>query len=383
MPQTLVAISNPLTFRELKEFATTGGPAVTVYMPSDAPGGASKKLSARIRKMAEGLGKSAEFIEPFESQAKAIEEEGAQAPTLVLFRSPETFRYFWVPREMEPSVTVADSFYVRPILDLMREEQKFYLLAIAQKDVRLLRCTERSSEVVELPAAFPKNLIEFTALDQPDHNLQNKNSSGSSPGTNATSRNVTFGTSSDKEQKPEHLNHYYVAMNRAVVELLKGEEKTPLVIAGVDYELAMYRGINTHPLLCDEGVQGAANALRGPELHDRALRAVQQFRGARITDILAQHEKQAGGSADAPVGAIVKAAYDGRVAHLLVGKTTKAFGNFDEATHRVHQHQRPATGDEDLINAAAVQTVLHAGEVHVVEDSQVPGGRPMAAVMRY
>ena len=394
MPQTLAAIKNPLTFAELKEFAGTNGPAISVYLPSDLPGGRGQRLSVRLKKLTAELEQRcterglpaeevAQLIRPFEENAETIEAEGAEGPGLAMFASPEGFRHFWIARETPQSVVVADNFHVRPVMDLMHGEQRFYILGIAQKEVRVLRCTEHSSEEVPLPPDFPTNLLEFIATDQPDHNLRNKATSGPGPGTNPTGRNVSFGTSAEKEHKDEYLHQYFTAINRAVVDLLKGEDKTPLVAAGVEFELAIYRKANTYPYLCPTDVQGAPNGLRGAELHTRALECVEEARRARLADLLAQHEKQAGGVADASVAEIVKAAYDGRVAFLLAGRTTTAYGNFDEATHRVRQHKRPVNGDEDLVNAAAVQTVLHAGDVYVLDDEQIPGGRPMAAVMRY
>jgi hypothetical protein len=80
---------------------------------------------------------------------------------------------------------------------------------------------------------------------------------------------------------------------------------------------------------------------------------------------------------------IVKAAYDGRVLHLFVARGAKEMGNFDEATHRVRTHAEERPGDEDLINAAAAQTINHAGNVFVLPRNKVPHGSQIAAVMRY
>jgi hypothetical protein len=52
-------------------------------------------------------------------------------------------------------------------------------------------------------------------------------------------------------------------------------------------------------------------------------------------------------------------------------------------SHRVRVHGQEQPGDEDLINAAAVQTINHAGNVYVVARNKVPHGSQMAAVMRY
>ena len=43
----------------------------------------------------------------------------------------------------------------------------------------------------------------------------------------------------------------------------------------------------------------------------------------------------------------------------------------------------PAPGDEDLLDLAAIQTILNGGTVYVVEPEQVPGQTLLAAVFRY
>jgi hypothetical protein len=386
MPQTLAAIAKPLNIRELKDFAAISGPALTAYLPSDVPGGMNRRLSARLRKLAE----QEELAAPLRERAEEIEAEGLQGPALAIFSSRETFRHYWLPRRFEEqAIYKGGNFHIRPVLDLLEGEQKFYILNVAQKDVRLLRCTEHSSEEVDFNV--PRSLVDFLGMDQPDHNMRNNSQSGADSGhsnsgpstAGGTQRNVAFTTSTDKEDKDEYLLHYFAALDKAAQECLRNEPGAPLVPAGVEYELALFRRVSAYPNLCAEGVQGAANGLKGGEMHARALQALEVSRESRVNDILAQHEKQAGGLADASVSEIVKAAYDGRIAHLIIGRTAQAFGNFDEATHRVREHRQPITGDEDLLNAAAVQAILHAGDVFVVPDEKVPNGRPAAAVMRY
>lgn len=384
MLQTQSVIKNPLTFRELKEFAAIGGPAVTVYMPTDIPGGPNRRLGARIRKLAEDLEvrcteraiekeECRAFLAPFREQAEAIEGE-AQGAGLVLLRSMETFHYYWLPRSFDEQIVVADNFHIRPMLDLLDGERRFYVLALAQKDLRLLRFTNHTSEEVDLGDPGLHNMVKFLQTDQPDHSQRG--------GTGVAASNATFTTANDKEAKDEWIRQFFLGVNKAIVERLR-DSKTPMVLAGVDYEVAIYRKVNTYPHLCGAAVSGAANGLRGPELHTKSLECLEECRKVRLEQILAQHDKQGGGVADAKVTEIVKAAYEGRVSHLLISDDAKVFGSFDEATHRVREHKRPATRDEDLLNAAAIQTVLHGGDVAVLPAEKIPGSRPLAAVMRY
>ncbi|MDX2243921.1 MAG: hypothetical protein NW224_24865 [Leptolyngbyaceae cyanobacterium bins.302] len=47
----------------------------------------------------------------------------------------------------------------------------------------------------------------------------------------------------------------------------------------------------------------------------------------------------------------------------------------------IHNDAQP--GDEDLLNAAAIQTLFHGGTVYAVEPQNVPDDAPVAAVFRY
>jgi hypothetical protein len=102
-----------------------------------------------------------------------------------------------------------------------------------------------------------------------------------------------------------------------------------------------------------------------------------------VDGALAMYEHLGSGRASADLEEIVRAAYDGRVLHLFVAQGAHPMGNFDDVTREVHTHGEEQPGDEDLINAAAVETLRHAGDVFVVPPAKVPHGSPMAAVMRY
>ncbi len=55
-------------------------------------------------------------------------------------------------------MTVANHFYVKPLIQALQSERVFYVLALSQKHIRLLQCTEDSSEEVELPPSVLINI---------------------------------------------------------------------------------------------------------------------------------------------------------------------------------------------------------------------------------
>ena len=49
----------------------------------------------------------------------------------------------------------------------------------------------------------------------------------------------------------------------------------------------------------------------------------------------------------------------------------------------LEMHNDAQPGDEDLLNAAAIQTIFHGGTVYAVELEEVPHDTPVAAVFCY
>jgi len=378
--------TSPMTMQQLKVLSSSPGPCITILFPLHhedtrqiriAGKNALQKVEQFLEQRNVDRKQLESIMEPLRGLTDELEAEPEQKGVVIL-RSPDLFQRYFVPQEVEESVTVADHFHVLPLIPVLWENRPFYILALSQKHVRLLRCTNTTSEDIELPPALPRSLDEFLQIEQPDHVLDNASYSG--PGAGGT---VMFGTSVEKERKDKHLLHFYKEVDRRVTELLRNDS-APLVIAGVEYELPLYRIVSKFPRLVEEGVRGAADGLKGGELHKRALDIVRAYWQKDADDALAMYE-QFGGSNRASVSLkeIVKAAYDGRVLHLFVQEGAHHMGNFDEMTHRVRAHREEHPGDEDLINAAGVETLRHAGNVYVVPGKKIPHGSQMAAVMRY
>ena len=381
--------TNQVSLQELRELARASGPCITILQPLLPAPNETRHNQARVKaavKEAERIlaekkieaGQAHELLKP--CCGLIGEMDFGDFEGLAVFRAPEMFRYFRIRKRLKEAVTVSNHFYVLPLLQLLDLHRTFYILALSQKHIRLLRCTNHSSEEVPLPASVPKNLFEDLQTDQPDHNQDNLSAGGPSTGS---MKGVMFTTSTDRETKDEYLSRFYKDVDRGIRQLLKAD-KSPLVLAGVDYELAIYRKINSYPQLAEGAVQGAPDGLKGGELHRRALDAVQSYFESDLNKALAQFNQQAGSARTSrTLKDIVECAYDGRVAYLLVSEDARYTGNFDEVSRAARAHKNPLPGDEDLLNAAAVQAILHGGQVFVLPASKVPDGAPAVAIMRY
>jgi hypothetical protein len=59
------------------------------------------------------------------------------------------------------------------------------------------------------------------------------------------------------------------------------------------------------------------------------------------------------------------------------------WGRFDPEKDRVDVHESPEPDDEDLLDLAAMESLIKGGTVYAVRPEEVPDQVPLAAVFRY
>ena len=242
-----------------------------------------------------------------------------------------------------------------------------------------MRCTQDSSEEIPFPAGFANNLADFMQTRKPDHVLDNRASGGPSIGAGA----VMFGTSSDREDKDEHMLHFFLGIDKAVQTALK-ESRNPLVPVGVEQELALYRRVNTYAELVEPGVHGAPDGLEGGEVHRRALEVLEKRAGEKDSEVPADFDKRVGtGHASTHIADVLAAAFEGRVSHFFFQSAAQYLGTYDPVRQRVKHTDDPLDSPVDLIEAAAYETIRQGGIAKILPGSAMPNGVGVCALLRY
>src|SRR5215207_2909888 len=94
-----------------------------------------------------------------------------QSDGLAIFLSAGVFRYYRLPLNFEDLVVVADRYYLKPLLPLLAGDGQFYVLALSQNEIRLLRATRHSVSEVELEDV-PQSLADTLRYDDQEKQLQ-------------------------------------------------------------------------------------------------------------------------------------------------------------------------------------------------------------------
>ena len=387
--QNTLEVTRSLALSDLKDLANAGQPCITIYMPLEPAQNTTRmdymRLKGGIRQAEQKLletwpelskAQLRELIDPLHALETEATQWGGDGGSLVILRSPDVFRAFEVKQQVDETTVVGEFFHVFPMIHSLNvAQQTFYLLALSQKHVRLLRCTPTSSEFVPLADGTPTSLEDWLNTRATNH-ASDKVYSPSGPDRGPEGN---FTSTSDRDNKDQHLANFFRVIDTAVFEILRNET-CPLVLCGVEYERVMYKQNNSYQHLMEEGVQGSPEGLKGGDMHARALELVQEHFAGPAKKALQLWEKLGGSTRVASgFGDVVKAAFEGRIAHLFAAEGAQTMGVFDRNTMQMKVQGR----QEDLVNAAALQTLAFGGDVFIVKPEHLPAGGQMNAILRF
>ena len=365
---------------------------VSIFMPTHRAGPETQQDPIRLKNllreagehlMAAGL-RAPEAKARLESASKLVQDSlfwQHQSDGLALFFSSAVAYTYRLPLDFEELVVVAERFHIKPLLPLLSGDGRFYVLALSQSEARLLQGSRYGIDEVDLEGT-PTSLAEALRFDDPERRLQFHTASGPSGGKGSRPAMFHGQGAPSQDQKGEILR-YFQKLDAGVRELLAGE-RAPLVLAGVEYLLPLYREANTYPHLIAGGIEGNPDNLSAKELQQRAW-AIIQPRFLEERGAAAERFKQFAdtGRASDDLAEIVPAAYHGRVEILFVALDLQQWGAYDPEAGQVQLHQEVEPGDQDLMDFAAVQVLLHGGSVYAVDLEKMPVEASLAAVFRY
>ncbi|HXA07333.1 MAG TPA: hypothetical protein VNY30_20950 [Bryobacteraceae bacterium] len=364
------ATQDVVTLADVKALAGAAGPCITLVIPIPNPLELAARLKSALRSVQKQLAERHTDAETAGGLLASIEQLALHAETvhmwaksLIAFRSPGAFRHYGMRDRLKDVAVVGERFQIRPLLAALAREQRFHLLAIGRHHVRLFRSTPHSTEEVRLEGIAPQNMQEFLHIRQPDHLLENRMTAGPSVGS---MQGVVFGTGSESEKEQDRFRHFLKEVERGVTKLLRRDAE-PLILAGVEYDVAIYRQLNTCPHLLEQAIHGSPDGQTAQNLHERAWEIVSQCPSEPLKKALADCRKQSGAAlvlGDA--GAIVKAAAEGRVAGLFLSENVGTGGQPD-----------------DPLNMAALQTVLHGGWAFELNPADMPAKNSATALLRF
>jgi hypothetical protein len=375
-----------LRLESLRDMLASTGPCITIllspFRPGEPAGSPAAVLKSHIQEAARQLAEralpqsvSADLLQPLE----ALSEDpalgaGTQWPRAI-FRSPSVFELFHLTQPVQPSLSVGSSFGIRKLAPELARPRVFYILALSKEGVSLVRCAGVHAELTKLPPRIPATLAEAMSFEPPDHDLENRSASGSSTGA---MHGVRFGTGSGRETKHAHLADYYKLVDRGLQEFIR-EPDTPLILWGVEEDIDIFRAVSDYSDLAQGSIVGSPDVsfLQQADMLRQAysiLRTEELERQAAA--LAAAKERTTSSRFSTDPNSILRAAVEGRVGQLYVDESAERIDVFKGEAFR-------SWGREDLLNLAAVQTIIHHGKSCELPSTMMPDGSIAIALMRF
>jgi hypothetical protein len=384
-------LMDALSLNDFKSLTSVTGPAlVSLYLPT-APFGPSSQIenAARLKgllKNAEeqlhGRGLRGSQIDSILEPARRLADDrpfwlrATEGLAVLLGDGIHTYRLPTAPAEL---VVVGSRFYTKPLLALMGARQHAYLLALSQKRVRLFRMTRTGIEEVDLTGA-PASLAEALRWDNYEkQSLQFHTGTSGAPGGGR--RPAVFHGSGEPDPKDE-ITRYFRGIDKALGELIAADG-APLVLAAVDYLVPLYREVSSITSLASDTVTGNPDALGEAALHEQAWRIAEGvFEKERTAVADRIDDLWATAKTTADPQTLVTSALQGRVDTLFVALDRQVWGTVGE-NDQVAIHAGPAPDNEDLLDLAALETLLAGGTTYALPAEQMPRDVPAVALLRY
>jgi hypothetical protein len=363
---------------------------ISIYMPTYRTSPEAKQNSIRFKNLLKQMEERLVAGGFRKAEAKALSAPGKdlvkdrmfwqyQSDGFAAFMSSQWFRYYRLPASFEELLVITDRYHIKPLLPLLANDGRFYVLALSQNEVKLFQCSRYSIIEVELENA-PKSLSEALNNDDPSKQLQSHGMTGGGKGDRTA---IFHGQGAGKDEDKNNIMRFFHQVDQSLQKMLR-EDPAPLVLAGVDYLLPIYHEASNYSQLMERGIPGNPEALKPEELQKEAWIIVEPHFLKALEDASARYRQLAGsGNASNDIKTIALAAYQGRVDLLFAPVRIQQWGAFDTTTLSIHLHEERAPGDEDLLDFSAVHTLLKGGTVHAVKPEEMPDGARLAAVFRY
>jgi len=360
-------------------------PCISIYLTSKPIETAQQRL-VRLRSMLRAAeSRLCDFSMPVDeaelllaSVSRAMEEAPTPHPTaqgLAMFMSKDSVSYRYLREPVAERVVVGNEFFVRPLLPLLPRDDRFFVLALSQKQVQLY---EGSASGIKERAleGIPENVREDFKGHGFEREYQLHTASSRASGQKGA---VFHGPSLDEKDR---IAHFLRDVERGVAAALKGQQ-APLILAAVDYLIPMYKTVNTYAHLSEDAIIGSPHLFGPSELYAAAWKIGEKNISQQEQGAFAVYQEHANTPlTSSNLRQILAEAQRGLIRFLFLSSSAERWGSAT-SPEIVHLHRTQEPGDSDLLNLAATLTLRHGGQVFVRAPKQLPEGAEAAAVFRF
>lgn len=366
-----------------------GAPVVTLAHPTERANVEPEENAVRLKRHRQvvhdklsRLGRDPRDIDawlrPVDDLLRDDEFWTHQLDGLVVYLWPDGQAIYRVPFAIDDHAEIDERPHLQPLLPALATEGHFYVLALSQQHVRLLRCTRTEVERIDLePYDVPPDVDSAMTHEDPeatmwDHHVGPR-------GMRGKISHGHGGAEFDERQVEKFLRGVRNGVDQALENT-----RAPVVLAGVEQLLASFRSMTRITTLVEGEVRGNPEEARDDQLRADAWAHVEPVLRAPVDQAVERVRAQLGsGLALSNLPEVLQAGTMARIHTLLVRRGARRWGTFDLGKGTVDERDEPGEGDTDLVERAISLALEHDGDVFRLDNTDMPVDADVAALCRW
>jgi hypothetical protein len=297
---------------------------------------------------------------------------------LAVFMSQGFFKYVKMPDSPREEHMINSTFMLKPLVNAMTVKEYFYLLVISKKQAKFFKADAFGISQIDVPE-LPNGVTDVVHFEEKEDQKLFRSESGQA------GKGAAFhGHGAGRPDEKEHLAIYLEEVDKTLWEEVLNRENVPLLLAGVEYLLPIFRSVSHYNNIWPEVLKGSHEHDDLNSLYQQARTIMEPYFRERTKKALEMYGNQSATALTSSIPAdVIPAAHYSRIWHLFVRKDEHLWGTFNEMENVLELHDEKQEGDECLVDKAVIKTILNGGDVHFISREDMPADSPVAALMRY
>jgi hypothetical protein len=278
-------------------------------------------------------------------------------------------------------IVISNKPYIKPLLKLFHNIE-FYILSLNLNNIRLFKCDNYSIEKVIIDK-MPNSIDQ--ALKYDDNEEQYQFHIGSSKKLYPSTKTGYF-SEGEKINKHRHdIERLFYKISNTLSHKKTIDGKTPVILAGVNYTTSIYKEIDTYCNIFEKIIEGSIEDLNEKELHLKAMHVAEPCLEEKLIQKITAQYESFNMKIQTEILDIALAAYNGRVETFILSTDSYKWGAFDNISNMIiySNSNKNICKNDDLINTAAVHSLLKGADVYVLDKKDIPNNSEYMAFLRY
>jgi hypothetical protein len=302
----------------------------------------------------------------------------SQLDGLAIFLADGFSKVIQLPFAVEEETFINNSFYISPLLPAITNKQEFYLLVLSKNDAQFYQGNAFGLQRIQI-SELPNGMDDVIHFEEKEGRQLFRQ--GGKGGTGSAS---FHGHGEGQLDDKANLGIYFQEVDKTLFTEVLHDKHAPLVLAGVEYLIPIYRGVSKYKNIAEEAITGSqehesphvlftkVREILEPYFEQETKKSLQNYYNQIATPLTSSMPEK-----------VIPASYYAQISDLFICKGEHIWGTFDKDTNQLQIHAEKQDGDECLINKAAAQTYINGGAVHLLDHEHMPKESIIAAFMRF